>query len=387
MLKQLHFAVVGAGWSGAVLANELAKAGHWVSVFDGRSHVGGNCFTQRDKPTDVMHHVYGPHIFHTNNESIWNYVNALGKMMPYVHRVKTTAGGRVYSLPINLHTLNQFFGRAMNPREAKAWVAALAERGFEHPQNFEEQGLSLVGRDLYQTFLQGYTQKQWGCAAKDLPASILKRLPLRFNYDDNYYHHAFQGIPLMGYTPMFEKLIDHPHIQTHLNSLFTSKDSVEFDHVFWTGQLDAWFDFDMGFLPYRTLDFVLERHDGDYQGCAVMNYADEQVPFTRISEYAHFTPWEQPGSSLIVKEFSRAWQLGDIPYYPLHLAHGNALLKAYQRRAEALTGVSFLGRLGSFRYLDMDQAIAEALDASAWVLQAVAKNQPIGAFFTGSNSG
>jgi UDP-galactopyranose mutase len=238
--------IVGAGLSGAVIGRELAQAGHAVTIVDARPHVAGNCHTQRDAETGVMVHVYGPHIFHTDDEGVWAYVNRFMPFRPYRNRVKTVSGGKVYALPVNLHTINQFFGTALRPDEARAFIAARTEQGPAAPRNFEEQALSMVGRDLYEAFFKGYTQKQWGCDPADLPASILKRLPLRFNYDDNYFFHRFQGMPEGGYTAMVAAILDHPGITLQLNTTFRPGDAAGFGHVFYSGPLDGWYGCDLG---------------------------------------------------------------------------------------------------------------------------------------------
>lgn len=360
----MSIAIVGAGLSGCVIAHELAQAGYTCDVFEARNHIGGNCYTERDAVTNVMVHTYGPHIFHTDNADVWGYINRFLEMVPYQHRVKATARGEVYSLPINLHTINQFFHKAMRPDEARAFIQGLA-RPIDNPQTFEEQALAFVGDALYETFFKGYTTKQWGLTPDQLPASILKRLPLRFNYNDSYFNHPWIAIPKDGYTPLFEKLLDHERIHLHLNRAFDPSEAAQFDHVFYSGPLDAWFDYCHGRLPYRTLDFhkqVLPDTD-DYQGIAVMNYPDADVPHTRITEHKHFAPWEydQHRGTVLYTETSRQCEETDIPYYPVRLAQGQKQLDAYLALAKQTKGVTFIGRLGTFQYLDMDVTIYQAL--------------------------
>lgn len=382
----MKFVIVGAGFSGAVLAQELAQAGHVLEVFESRNHIAGNCYSERDAQSGILLHKYGPHIFHTDNKQVWQYVNRYSEFMPYVNRVKTTSQGKVFSLPINLHTINQYFGKTLNPAEAKAFIAAIADRRIENPQSFEEQAMKFIGRDLYEAFFKGYTIKQWGVSPTELPASILKRLPVRFSYDDNYFNHKYQGMPKQGYTPIIKALLNHPNITVHLNTPFdantlSASRFKEVEHVFYTGPIDAWFNHCHGRLGYRTLDFVKEVHDGDYQGCAVMNYADMEIPYTRISEHKHFAPWENHAQTVIFKEYSRACEKNDIPYYPIRLVTEKAMLNRYIEQAKNQAGISFLGRLATYRYLDMDVTIAQALDASQKTLQAIAQNQAIPAFF------
>lgn len=367
--------IVGAGFSGAVIARGLAQAGVAVTLADARPHVAGNCHTERCPDTGVLVHVYGPHIFHTDDAGVWDYVTRFAVFRPYVNRVKATVGGRVYSMPVNLHTINQLYGTALRPEEARAFIAARSQppaHGGE-PANFEEQALAMMGPELYAAFFRGYTAKQWGCDPRDLPASILKRLPLRFSYDDNYFFHRFQGLPEAGYTALVAAILDCPGVTVQLNRTVTPGQARAggWDHVIWTGPLDAWFGHDIGRLGYRTLDFERFTHDGDdWQGCAVMNHPDPDVPFTRIAEHRHFAPWETPRGSVVVREYSRAAGPGDIPYYPIRLAGEQALLARYVARARAEAGVSFVGRLGTYRYLDMDVTIREALDAVQSLLAA-----------------
>ncbi|MDU9006559.1 UDP-galactopyranose mutase [Sedimentitalea todarodis] len=376
------YLMVGAGLSGAVIGRHLAEAGHEVTVVDSRSHVGGNCHTERDPDTGVMVHVYGPHIFHTDDEEVWEYVNAYERFLPYRNRVKATTGGAVYSLPVNLHTINQFFGKTLRPDEARDFIVnEQADTSIDDPQTFEEQAMRFVGRDLYEAFFKGYTMKQWGCHPSELPASILKRLPVRFNYDDNYFFHRFQGMPEHGYTAMVERILDHPAIDVRLQTVFSRNQAGAYDHVFYSGPLDGWFDYELGRLGYRTLDFERFTCDGDYQGCAVMNYGEVGVPYTRITEHKHFAPWENHAGSVCYREFSRACDPGDIPYYPIRQVAEKALLQDYVALAEGAEGVSFVGRLGTYRYLDMDVTIREALDTARGFLGHVQAGTRPPAFF------
>lgn len=376
----LRILMVGAGLSGAVIGRMLADAGHDVSVIDARPHVAGNCHTLRDAQTGVMVHVYGPHIFHTDDAEVWDYVNTHATFMPYRNRVKTISGGRVYALPVNLHTINQFFGLTLSPDEARAFLESKADHTITDPQSFEDQALRFLGRELYEAFFKGYTQKQWGRAPSTLPASILKRLPVRFNYDDNYFAHRFQGIPAEGYTALVESVLDHPRISVDLNTRFQRAEAAGFDHIFYSGPLDGWFDYDIGRLGYRTLDFERFHYQGDYQGCAVMNFGEVDVPWTRITEHKHFAPWESHDGSVLYREYARACGPEDTPYYPIRLIEEQRLLSAYVERAGAETGVTFVGRLGTYRYLDMDVTIREALDAGRLFLSKAAAGQSMPAF-------
>ena len=375
-----NYLMVGAGLSGAVIGRHLAELGHRVTIVDARPHVAGNCHCERDPATGVMVHIYGPHIFHTDDAEVWEYVNRYTTFMPYKNRVKTVSGGQVYSLPVNLHTINQFFHATMNPAEAKTFLESKADTTITDPQTFEDQALRFVGQELYEAFFKGYTQKQWGVDPTQLPASILKRLPVRFNYDDNYFFHKFQGMPENGYTAMVERILDHPNITVHLSTRFVRDQAAQYDHVFYSGPLDGWYDCDIGRLGYRTLDFERFSHQGDYQGCAVMNYGEVEVPWTRITEHKHFSPWEAHEGSVLYREFSRLCGPDDIPYYPIRLMEEQELLKQYVSRADAETGVTFVGRLATYRYLDMDVTIREALNTARAFVENTGKGVAMPAF-------
>ena len=377
-----RFLIIGAGFSGAVLSRELAENLNCeIDVWDERDHIGGNCFTERDKETNIMVHKYGPHIFNTDKKEIWDYVNSFTEFRPYVHRVKAMHNGNVYSLPVNLQTLNQFFNKTFTPDTAKIFLETLGDKNISEPKNFEEQALYFIGKELYKAFFYGYTKKQWGCEPTELPASILKRIPVRFNYDDNYHNNIFTGIPIEGYTRLIEKLLDHPSTKIYLEKKFHSSESAnEYDHVFYTGPIDAYFNFEFGRLGYRTVTFESSIHEGDYQGVTQMNYCDENIPFTRITEHKHFTPWEQHSRSIIFKEFSKETTEEDIPYYPKRLRKDKELLDKYRSKANSLQKVSFLGRLATYRYMDMHHVIGEALNFSKVFLEAFRSNKSLPVF-------
>lgn len=376
----MKIAVVGAGFSGAVVARELALKGHQIDVFESRDHVAGNCHTQRDSDTGVLVHVYGPHIFHTSNESVWSYVQQFGEFRPFINRVKTTFQDRVFSLPINLLTINSFFEKSYSPKQAREFIASIGELSQHESLNFEEKAISTIGHALYEAFFYGYTKKQWGVEPRELPASILKRLPVRFDYNDNYYDSKYQGIPVDGYTALVANMLDHDGITVHLASKFSKNTQSNYDHVFYSGSIDSWFNFEFGRLDYRTLDFQLERLDGDFQGVAVMNYGDAEIPWTRISEHKHFAPWEQHKKTIIYREFSRACTETDIPYYPIRLLKEKVLLQKYVDIASNESGVTFLGRLGTYRYLDMHVTIAEALEVAQAFQDSIIKKQRMPSF-------
>jgi UDP-galactopyranose mutase len=359
-----RYLIVGAGFSGAVVAEQLSrKQDCHILVIDERPHIGGNCYTERDKNTGVMVHQYGPHIFNTDNKEVWDYINRFGEMIPFINRVKIVYEGQVYSMPINLHTINQFFGKTLNPQEAKEFIEQLADKSIEEPKNFEEQALKFLGNDLYRAFFYGYTKKQWGCEPSELPASILKRLPVRFNYNDNYYNNPLQGIPKDGYTAIFEKMLDHPSIELKLDTKFDAGfDISRYDHIFYTGPIDAFFEYKYGRLSYRTVFFEKHEADGDYQGNPVINYADMDIPYTRVHEHKHFTPWEQHDKTIYFKEYSKETEPADIPYYPKRLKDDMEKLTLYQDEVTKLKNYTFLGRLATYRYMDMHHVIGEALD-------------------------
>jgi len=377
----LSVAVVGAGFSGAVVARELAEAGHSIEVFESRDHVAGNCHTRRHE-SGVMVHVYGPHIFHTQHERVWNYVRRFATFKPYRHRVRAMVGEKAFQMPMNLGLINSFFGTTFTPAEAEAFVATKADATITNPTSFEDQALRLVGRELYEAFFAGYTRKQWGVDPKELPASILARLPLRFTDDDSYFSHPYQGIPEHGYTAIVEAILDHPNISVSLSTRISRAELRSYDHVFWSGPIDAYFDHQYGRLGYRTLDFTPEVVDGDYQGCPVVNYCDAEVPYTRITEHKHFAPWESHDTSVIYREYSRLCGDDDVPYYPIRLVKEKAQLVDYVQLARDERGVTFLGRLGTYRYLDMDVTINEALTVADAAKQTFADGACPPAFLT-----
>jgi UDP-galactopyranose mutase len=312
---------------------------------------------------------------------VWDYIRRFGEMMPYRHTVRATVKGKVYRMPLNLTLINDFFGTNFTPEEAEAFVRSKADQTITTPVSFEDQGLRFVGRELYDAFFAGYTSKQWGVDPKELPASILARLPLRFTADDSYFNHPYQGIPRDGYTRIVENILDHPSIEVHLSTRFSRSQMSDYDHVVWTGPIDAYFDFEHGRLGYRTLDFDKQVHDGDYQGCPVMNYCDADVPYTRITEHKHFAPWESHDKTVTYHEYSRLCGENDVPYYPIRLVEEKEQLLRYVERARAERNVTFLGRLGTYRYLDMDVTIHEALAAANGMREAMGAGTPIPSFF------
>jgi UDP-galactopyranose mutase len=357
--------VVGAGLYGAVCAHELARRGHDILVIEKRSHIGGNCYTRFSEDAGCHEHVYGAHIFHTNSRRIWDYVNRFASFNHYVNRVKVRHGEALYSFPINLFTLYQLFG-VKTPDEARTRLQA--ERvAIAEPANLEEYCLSLVGRRIYELFIEGYTAKQWNHHPRELSADIIKRIPIRFSFDDNYFNDRWQGIPIGGYTAIFERLLDGVPLELGVD--------FDADHDFWlsradfviyTGSLDSFFDYAEGPLEYRSLRFERELLDmPDFQGNAVVNYTERSVPFTRILEHKHFDLATGGEKTLITREYPDDWSPGKIPYYPVHTPQILARLERYRAHARALGDkVHFGGRLGEFRYYDMHQVIGAAL---AWL--------------------
>ncbi len=356
--------VVGAGFSGAVIARKLAEAGFPCLVLDERNHVAGNCHTSADAATDILVHRYGPHIFHTDDQEIWDFVLRFGQWKAYRHAVHATVGGVVYPLPVNLMTINQFFRKAMSPAEARAFIDA-RRVALAAPANFRDQALSTIGEELYEAFFRHYTEKQWGVAAELLPSNVLKRLPLRFSYDSNYFHHRNQALPREGYTAIVSGILAHELIEVRLATPAEGMDG-SFRHVFYTGGIDRYFGYRLGPLGYRTLRFEESRDVGDILGCPVMNFPDPDVPWTRKTEHRHLAPWRTPKSdlSIVWTEFSESAKPGDTLFYPLRLAGDERLLQSYVELANRERAVTFLGRLGCYAYIDMDVAIRRAIDTA-----------------------
>jgi UDP-galactopyranose mutase len=363
-MSKKKYLIVGSGFSGAVIAERLSRTQDCsIVVIEERSHVGGNCYTERDEATDIMVHKYGPHIFNTDQVEVWEYISQFCEMVPFINRVKAVYNGQVYSLPVNLHTINQFFNKNFNPKEAREFIITERSNNIEEPVNFEEQALAMIGENLYKAFFYGYTKKQWGCEPALLPASILKRLPIRFNYDDNYYANPLQGIPKDGYTAIFEQMLNHQNIELRLNTKFNADfDTDGFDHIFYTGPVDAFFNYKYGRLSYRTVYFERHEAQGDYQGNAVINYTGMDVPYTRVHEHKHFTPWEKHDKTVYFKEYSKETEEGDTPYYPKRLKDDMEKLERYNEEVAKLNNVTFSGRLATYRYMDMHHVIGEALE-------------------------
>jgi UDP-galactopyranose mutase len=360
--------VVGSGFFGLTIAERCARElGLRVLVLDRRNHIGGNAYSSPDPETGIEVHRYGAHLFHTSNKRVWEYVNRFTGFTGYQHRVFTIYQGRVYPMPVNLATICEYFGRYLTPGEARALVAEQAgEIDSAEARNFEEKGISLVGRPLYEAFFRGYTAKQWQTDPKELPAAIVSRLPVRYNFDNRYFSDTYEGLPVDGYTAWLERMAEHPNIEVRLSTDFFGlrREIVGQVPVVYTGPVDAYFDFEAGELSWRTLDFELEvKQVGDFQGTSVMNYAGEDVPYTRIHEFRHFHPERDYPSdkTVIMREYSRFAEEGDEPYYPINTAEDREKLLKYREMAKSEPHVLFGGRLGTYKYLDMHMAIGSAL--------------------------
>jgi len=361
--------VVGSGFFGLTIAERCASdLGLRVLVVERRHHIGGNAYSEPEPETGIEIHRYGAHLFHTSNARVWEYANRFTAFTGYQHRVFTIYKGRVYPLPINLGTICEYFGAAMSPDEARALIAEqAAEVPAGQAANLEQKAVSLIGRPLYEAFIRGYTFKQWQTDPADLPAEIITRLPVRYTFNNRYFSDTYEGLPAGGYTAWLERMADHPNIEVRLDTDFAAlrADAAGSVPVVYTGALDAYFNYAAGELGWRTLDFELEvLATGDFQGTPVMNYADTDVPFTRIHEFRHFHPerdWYPEDKTVIMREFSRFASRGDEPYYPINTAADRERLLAYRDLAAREPGVLFGGRLGTYNYLDMHMAIGSAL--------------------------
>jgi UDP-galactopyranose mutase len=361
-MKQ-HIGIAGAGFAGSVIARELAETGKYrVTIYDERNHVGGNCHTFRDEKTGIMVHQYGPHIFNTNREDLWLYINRWGKFESFVNRVMAHTKRGIFSLPINLLTINQFFEKKLIPTEARDFIGRLSEETKHAPQSFEKLAKNIWGKEFYENFFYGYTKKWWGTEPHELCESILKEASVRFNYNDNYYSQKYQGIPVSGYTEIIKRILDHNDIEIRTGQKLLPERKKDFDHLFWSGPIDAYFNYQFGHLEYRTLSYEEHYDDGDFQGNAIINYCEEEVPFTRIIEYKHLTPWEQHEKTIYYKEYSKFCDKGDIPNYPLNLTRNQKMIDKYVKLAEDEEAITFIGQLGTYRYLDMQSVIGESLE-------------------------
>jgi UDP-galactopyranose mutase len=374
MRKHYDYLIVGTGLYGSVFSHEMGKKGRTCLAIDKREHVGGNIYTREVRGIQV--HEYGAHIFHTSDRKIWDYINGFAEFNHYVNSPIAVYQDEIYNLPFNMNTFSRLWG-VRTPAEARAKIQEqIAELHITEPQNLEEQALSLAGRDVYEKLIKGYTEKQWGRDCRELPAFIIKRLPFRFVYDNNYFNDRYQGIPIGGYTGIIEKLLagtdtvlgveyrDFVRRQEELKA--ENRDYAVWDKVLYTGMIDEYFDYRLGALEYRSLRFEQEdMPDCDnYQGNAVVNYTERKIPYTRIIEHKHFEFGRGEGT-VISREYPMEWKPGDEPYYPVNNEKNDTLFAAYQKLAEEEKNVIFGGRLGSYQYYDMDKVIAAALAAAA----------------------
>jgi UDP-galactopyranose mutase len=366
-MTKFDLVVVGSGLFGSVVAEQASRDGYQVLVIEARDHVGGNCYTYNDTETDINVHKYGPHIFHTDSKLIWDYICQFTEFNNYQHVAKSKFQNEVYSVPINLDTINKFFRVNLDPTQAKSLIAG-KKLSIENPANFEEQAKNIMGEELYNAFFYGYTIKQWEIDPKQLPASVARRLPLHYNYKTSYYtnNDKYQGIPLNGYTPIFEKMLNHPNIDLMLNTTWESvKEKFSNDQLLvYTGPIDRYYDYCYGELNWRTLDFKHRiKQVDDYQGVAVVNYPEIDKPYTREIEHKHFNPERKTkeNKTVISQEFSRKATKKDIPYYPVKTVNDMEKYENYRMLADSETNVIIGGRLGEYMYYDMHQVIGSAL--------------------------
>lgn len=358
----MKYLVVGTGLFGSIYANEAAQKGHQVKVIEKRNHVAGNIYTKEVE--GIQFHEYGAHIFHTSNKEVWDYIQQFAEFNRYTNTPIANYSGEIYNLPFNMNTFNKLWG-VVTPEEAQAKIdEQRAVLNGKEPENLEEQAISLVGTDIYEKLIKDYTEKQWGRPCTELPAFIIKRLPVRMTYDNNYFNDKYQGIPVGGYTQIIEKMLDHPNIEVQLNTdFFENREQfeTEADKVVYTGMIDQFFDYTFGRLEYRSLRFESEVLDvQNYQGNAVVNYTDADHKYTRVIEHKHFEYGVQE-KTVITKEYPADWQPGDEPYYPVNDAKNNDLYAKYKALADNEDKYIFGGRLGMYKYFDMHMVIQEAL--------------------------
>lgn len=369
------YLVVGAGLYGSVFAHEMKKKGRRVLLIEKRKHIAGNIFTE--DVAGIQVHRYGAHIFHTSDRKVWDYVNQFAEFNHYINSPVANYKGEIYNLPFNMNTFNKMWG-VVTPEQAKEKIAEqIADLSITDPSNLEEQALSLVGKDVYEKLVKGYTEKQWGRDCKELPAFIIKRLPLRFTYDNNYFNDRYQGIPIGGYTAMIERMLEGIEVKTGVSyqefateqeqdggMCAVDREGNRYKKIVYTGMLDEYFDYALGHLEYRSLRFETETLAGcgNYQGNAVVNYTEREIPYTRVIEHKHFEFGTQK-DTVVTREYPAVWKEGEEPYYPINDEKNNSLFQKYQEMAEAKSHIIFGGRLGQYQYYDMDKVIAQALQA------------------------
>lgn len=363
-MKKYDYLIVGSGLFGATFAYEAAKRGKYVKIIEKRDHVAGNIYTKEIDGIQV--HQYGAHIFHTSNKEIWDYINQFAEFNRYTNSPVANYNGEIYNMPFNMNTFNKMWG-VITPEEARAKInEQRQEMSGKEPRNLEEQAISLIGRDIYEKLVKGYTEKQWGQRATELPAFIIRRLPVRLTYDNNYFNDTYQGIPIGGYTQIVEKMLDSDLIDVETGvDFFDKKDEYlkKYPKIIFTGMIDQFFNYQLGELQYRSLKFETEELDIDnYQGNAVVNYTDSKTPYTRIIEHKHFEFGKgNKDKTIITREYPETWHRGDEPYYPVNNTKNNELYKKYKELSKSVPNVLFGGRLGQYRYYDMHQVIHAAL--------------------------
>ena len=359
-MKKYDYLIVGAGLYGSIFAYEMNKQGKKCLVIDKRNHIGGNIYTEEIERINV--HKYGAHIFHTNNKEVWEYINQFCEFNNFINSPIANYKGEIYNLPFNMNTFNKLWG-VRTPKEAQEKIEEQKkEYGIVEPKNLEEQAISLIGKDIYEKLIKGYTEKQWGRDAKDLPSFIIKRLPVRFTYDNNYFNDRYQGIPIGGYTKIIEKMLEG--IEVRLNSnFFAKREEYEniADKIVFTGMIDEYYNYCFGKLEYRSLRFETEiLNEENYQGNAVVNYTEREIPYTRIIEHKHFEHGQQE-KTIITREYPSEWKEGDEPYYPVNNERNNELYLKYKELADKEEKVIFGGRLGEYKYYDMGKVIEKVL--------------------------
>ncbi len=367
-LSGLRVCIVGSGFFGAVIAERIVnELGLNVLVLEKRSHIGGNSFSEVDPATGIEVHKYGSHIFHTSDKNVWEYINRFTAFNTYRHRVWTTYRDRVYTMPINLGTINSYYGLNLKPKEAEEFLAKeIARDAVPNPSNLEEKGISLIGKPLYEAFIKGYSEKQWETELTKLPPSIITRLPVRYDFNDRYFDDTYEGMPIDGYHKIFERMLGNPKITVKTGvDFFKVRDALPKDcNIIYTGPVDLYFNYKHGYLGWRTLDFTRETMPvKDFQGTSVMNYAERSVPYTRIHEFRHFHPERKQSetASVIFKEYSRFAKQGEEPYYPINTEEDKKKFNLYREEMKKLPNVIFGGRLAAYKYLDMHQVIGAAL--------------------------
>ena len=359
-MKKYDYLIVGAGLYGSIFAYEMNKKGKKCLVIDKRNHIGGNIYCENIEGINV--HKYGAHIFHTSNKEVWEYINQFCEFNNYINSPIANYKGEIYNLPFNMNTFNKLWG-VVTPKEAKEKIEEQKkEFSITEPKNLEEQAISLIGKDIYEKLIKGYTEKQWGRKATELPAFIIKRLPVRFTYDNNYFNDRYQGIPIGGYTKIIEKMLDGIEVKLNTN-FFDNREYFEniAEKIVFTGMIDEFYNYKFGKLEYRSLRFETETLDEEnYQGNAVVNYTEKEIPYTRIIEHKHFEFGKQK-KTVITKEYPSEWKEGDEPYYPVNDEKNNKLYKKYRELAEKEEDIIFGGRLGEYKYYDMDKVIEKVL--------------------------